>query len=178
MSRRAEVNSLEGKAHRILVMEDEQTMAEALKTVLLKQGYSVELAMTGRDALTKCGLEKFDLLIADLRLPDISGMDVIRTIKCSHPLTKVVVITGYPTVPSVVEAMKLGVFDYLLKPFDVDELIRVLSEALKKDGTDHTKTDPDGKDARARLLIQKKEVLKALQWAAADKRFLKDMDEN
>jgi DNA-binding NtrC family response regulator len=179
MNKRPEVTTNpEGKSQRILVMDDEQTIAEALKRVLLEQGYAVELAMTGKDALVKSGQQEFDLLIADLRLPDINGMDVIKNIKCEHPATKVVVITGYPSVPSAVEAMKLGVFDYLSKPFGVDELNKVLSAALNKEETGLAKPVPDEKDAQEDILILKREIHKALQRAARDEQFWKDIFEH
>ena len=73
-----------------------------------------------------------DLLVADLRLPDIDGMEIIKMVKEKQPETEVVVITGYSTVSSAVDAMKIGVFDYLPKPFTESEIKIAISEALKK----------------------------------------------
>ncbi len=114
----------------ILVMEDEMSVAKGLELVLSEEGYTVDLAMTGRSALDSCSQKAFDLLIADLRLPDIDGMEVIKKVKNGRPDTEVIVVTGYSTVPSAVEAMKLGATDYLSKPFTDDELMSAVRVAL------------------------------------------------
>jgi DNA-binding NtrC family response regulator len=114
----------------ILVMEDEMSVAKGLELVLSEEGYTVDLAMTGRSALDSCSQKAFDLLIADLRLPDIDGMEVIKKVKNNRPDTEVIVVTGYSTVPSAVEAMKLGATDYLSKPFTDDELMSAVRGAL------------------------------------------------
>jgi len=111
-------------------MEDEESVAKGLEMVLTDEGYAVDLAQTGRRALDSFHHKNFDLLIADLRLPDIDGMDVIKQVKHDRPDTGVIVITGYSTVPSAVEAMKLGVHDYLPKPFTEDEFMTVVRGAL------------------------------------------------
>ncbi len=159
-----------GKARKILVIEDEDSVARSLKRVLQKEGYEVEVAMNGRTALDMCDQQKFDLLIADLKLPDLDGMEVIRKIKHERPDTKVVVISGHSTITSAVEAMKLGVSDYLPKPFRVDELKKALVSALSGDdaadkGTLNEKGPTKG------LFIQKKQVLRALRKAAQDEEF-------
>jgi NADH:ubiquinone oxidoreductase subunit E/CheY-like chemotaxis protein len=114
----------------ILVMEDEMSVAKGLELVLSEEGYTVDLAMTGRSALDSFSQKAFDLLIADLRLPDIDGMEVIKKVKNSRPDTEVIVVTGYSTVSSAVEAMKLGATDYLSKPFTDDELMSAVKVAL------------------------------------------------
>ena len=108
---------------RVLLMEDEPSLARGLKMVLSKQGYEVDLADTGVRALGSLGMKDFDLLVADLRLPDMDGMEVIRAAKETSPQTQVIVITGYASVPSAVDSMKTGVLDYLAKPFTMDEFI-------------------------------------------------------
>jgi len=114
----------------ILIMEDEESVAKGLEMVLTDEGYAVDLAQTGRRALDSFHHKDFDLLIADLRLPDIDGMDVIKQVKHDRPDTGVIVITGYSTVTSAVEAMKLGVHDYLPKPFTEDEFMSIVRNAL------------------------------------------------
>lgn len=118
----------------ILVMEDEPSVAKGLEFVLSEEGYDVDLAMTGITALDSFNQKAFDLLIADLRLPDIDGMDVIRQVKQRRPDTGVIVITGYSTIPSAVEAMRLGVADYLSKPFTDDEVVSAVKDALGTKG--------------------------------------------
>ncbi len=116
----------------ILIMEDEMSVAKGLELVLSDEGYTVDLAMTGRSALDNFSQKAFDLLIADLRLPDIDGMEVIKKVKNSRPDTEVIVVTGYSTVSSAVEAMKLGATDYLSKPFTDDELMSAVRVALQE----------------------------------------------
>jgi heterodisulfide reductase subunit A len=115
----------------VLIMEDESSVAQGLKLVLKDEGYNVEWAMTGQSALDNLGTKDFDLLVADLRLPDMDGMKVIEHVTHRKPNTKIVVITGYATIPSAVEAMKLGVIDYLPKPFTEDEFISRVKNILK-----------------------------------------------
>jgi len=116
----------------ILIMEDEMSVAKGLELVLSEEGYTVDLAMTGRSALDNFSQKAFDLLIADLRLPDIDGMEVIKKVKNSRPDTEVIVVTGFSTVSSAVEAMKLGATDYLSKPFTDDELMSAVRVALQE----------------------------------------------
>ena len=115
----------------ILLMEDEHSIANGLKMVLTEEGYQVDLAMTGQGALDSFFGNGFDLLVADLRLPDIDGFEVIKQVKAKRPETEVVVITGYSSVYSAVDAMKLGVYDYLPKPFTEDEIKNAVSGALE-----------------------------------------------
>lgn len=115
----------------ILLMEDETSVAQGLQMVLTEEGYAVDLATTGQSALDTFYKKGFDLLVADLKLPDIDGMEVIKKVKHGRPNTGVIVITGYSTVPSAVEAMKLGACDYLSKPFTEDEIKSAVKDALK-----------------------------------------------
>ena len=114
----------------VLIMEDEMSVAKGLELVLSDEGYIVDLATTGRSALESFSQKAFDLLVADLRLPDIDGIEVIRKVKNSRPETEVIVVTGYSTVSSAVEAMKLGATDYLSKPFTDDEFMSAVRVAL------------------------------------------------
>lgn len=114
----------------VLIMEDEASVAKGLGMVLSEEGYQVDLAMTGRSALDSFNQKMFDLLVADLRLPDIDGMEVIKQVKRRRPDTEVLVITGYSTVTTAVEAMKLGASDYLSKPFTEDEFLSAVKGAL------------------------------------------------
>lgn len=118
----------------ILIVEDEVSIAKGLEMVLAEEGYTVDVAMTGRGALDSFNRKSFDLLVADLRLPDIDGMEVIREVKQYRPDTGVIIITGYSTVPSAVEAMKLGVADYLPKPFTEEEIVSAVKVVLDTKG--------------------------------------------
>jgi len=114
----------------VLIMEDEVNVAKGLGMVLSEEGYKVDLAMTGRSALDSFNQKMFDLLVADLRLPDIDGMEVIKQVKRRRPDTEVIVITGYSTINTAVEAMKIGASDYLSKPFTEDEFLSAVRDAL------------------------------------------------
>ena len=163
---------------RILLMEDELSVAKGLQMILSEAGYVVDLAMTGKSALERFGQKVFDLLVADLKLPDINGMDVIRQVKEKCPETGVVVITGYSTVSSAVEAMKLGVYDYLPKPFTDDEFKSVIEGALKEKEAAPVKNLVEKVDTAEGKLIQKQEVLKVLTRAGQDDAFWLDLLEN
>jgi NADH-quinone oxidoreductase subunit E len=115
----------------ILLMEDETSVGQGLQMVLTEEGYSVDLVTTGQSALDTFYTKDFDLLVADLKLPDIDGMEVIKQVKQGSPDTGIIVITGYSTVSSAVEAMKLGACDYLSKPFTEDEIKSAVKAALK-----------------------------------------------
>jgi DNA-binding NtrC family response regulator len=116
---------------RILIMEDEPSLAEGLKMVLSEQGYRVSVADAGLRALGTLTERDYDLMVMDLRLPDMDGMEVLRLIKETKPETEVIVMTGYASVGSAVESMKLGARDYLPKPFTEDELKAAVEKALK-----------------------------------------------
>ena len=107
-------------SHHILLVEDEPNVARGLRMVLNDEGYDVDVAPTGNSALDMFRGNGFDLVVSDLRLPDIDGLVVINSIKKERPGLKVIIITGYPSVSSAVEAVRMGVLDYLRKPFTED----------------------------------------------------------
>ncbi|MGD8227761.1 MAG: response regulator [Desulfobacteraceae bacterium] len=159
----------------VLLVEDEPGVANGLKMILSKVGYAVDISMTGLKALEVFRGNGFELVVADLRLPDIDGMDVIRVIKEERPETKVVVITGYPSVSSAVESAKLGVSDYLRKPFTDDDFMAAVREALEEREV----------DARERFLtetyegrlIQKRDVIRVLDRTYEDQAFWRELME-
>ena len=155
----------------ILVMEDESSVAQGLQMVLTEEGYGVDLAMTGQSALDTLSHKGFDLLVADLRLPDMDGMEVIKRVKGERPETGVIVITGYASVPSAVEAMKTGIVDYLPKPFTEDEFKARVERALKEKKHVHTKEHVKPPGTKEEKLIQKREVIRVLKRAPEDDDF-------
>jgi DNA-binding response OmpR family regulator len=168
---------VEGNAalhHHVLVVEDEPSVANGLKIVLSEEGYVVDVAMNGQSALNTFRGNGFDLVVADLRLPDIDGMDVVRQIKDERPDTKVVIITGYPSVSSAVESAKIGVSDYLRKPFTEDEFKAAVDEALKEREESAERFLSETKEGR---LIQKREVLRILDRTYEDHIFWQDLME-
>ena len=162
----------------ILVMEDDLSVAKGLKMVLDEEGYSVNLAGTGELALEAFKQKRFDLLVADLRLPDIDGMEVIKQVKAAKPETEVIVITGYGTTATAVEAMKLGVHDFLPKPFTEDQIKSAIDEALKEHLETPVETIIKKAETEEEKLIQKREVLGVLSRTAEDADFWSDLMEN
>jgi len=169
--------NLEVSPH-ILVMEDDLSVAKGLEMVLSEEGFDVNLAGTGELALEAFKQKRFDLLVADLRLPDIDGMEVIKQIKAEKPETEVIVITGYGTTATAVEAMKLGVHDFLPKPFTEDQIKSAIDEALKEHVEKPTAADIQKAETEEEKLIQKREVLGVLSRTVEDTDFWADLLEN
>jgi DNA-binding NtrC family response regulator len=167
-------------AANILVMEDETTVAKGLEMVLSEAGYQVALAATGHSALHTMFEKRFDLLVADLRLPDMDGLDVIKRVKQNWPDTEVVVITGYSSVNSVVTSMKLGAYDYLAKPFSEDQIKESIRCALgmKEEKEFAANKIAERVETEEDKLIQKREVIRVLNRAAEDTDFWFDLMEH
>ncbi len=117
---------------RLLIVDDELSMREFLKILFLKEGYEVVTAESGAGALKEMADTQFDLVITDLKMPGISGIEVLRAAKKRDPEIPVVIITAYANPESVSEALDLGVADYVNKPFRVDDLKHVIESSLKK----------------------------------------------
>ncbi len=117
---------------RILVVDDEQIVCESCQRILEEEGLDVETASGGMEAFAKMKEHPFDIVITDLKMPGIDGMEVLRTIRRDYPDTIVIMITGFSTVETAVEAMKLGAFDYIPKPFTPDEVSVVVKKAIEQ----------------------------------------------
>jgi DNA-binding NtrC family response regulator len=115
---------------RILVVDDQEIVRLSLLRVLAGPNCEVETVFNGIDALREMERHPFDVVLLDLRMPGIDGMSVLRTIKEKWPESEVVVITGYPTIETAKEAIRLNAYDYLAKPVDPDDVIRVASGAM------------------------------------------------
>lgn len=118
-------------AFRILVADDERFMAEMLQEILEEEGMLVETALDGKQALQKFHSSSFDLVLLDLRMPKVNGMEVLREIKKTDADIPVVVITAYGSVDSAVEALKVGAYDFVTKPFKIEELKNIVHRALE-----------------------------------------------
>ncbi len=114
----------------ILVVDDEMNICQNCIKILSKMDYEVKYALSGYDALILLDEYQFDVVITDLKMSRLGGMEVLSRVKATHPDTMVVVITGYASVSSAVEVMKMGAFDYLPKPFTPHELRAVVHQAL------------------------------------------------
>ena len=118
--------------NRILVVDDEEIVRNLLERTLGGKGYAVETVEDGNAALEKVKKDSFNLLITDLKMPKISGIDVLRELKKTNPYVEVIIITGYPTIDSAVEAIKIGAFDFICKPFDMQAIISTIERSLEK----------------------------------------------
>jgi two-component system response regulator PilR (NtrC family) len=121
----------ERRAPRILVVDDEQSMRELMAIVLRREGYDVLLAENGRSAIEMLEREAVDLLISDIKMPDVSGVDVLRAAKAVDQDILGIMITAFASTETAVEAMRLGACDYLSKPFDVDLLKMKVREKIE-----------------------------------------------
>jgi two-component system response regulator PilR (NtrC family) len=127
------------KIPHILVADDELSMRELLEFMLEKEGYKVSSAENGRTAVSMIEKEKFDLVLCDIRLGDIVGIEVLKAAKKKNPETVVIMISAYASTEIAVEAMNAGAYDYVPKPFDNDELKQTIAKALKLKTVSHEK---------------------------------------
>lgn len=116
----------------ILVVEDDRYQREIIKTILAKEGFYVETADTGKKAIELLKDGTFDVILTDLRLPDIDGTEVLKEVKAFNRPSHVIIITAYGSIPSAIEATKLGAFYYLEKPFEKDQLLLVINNAVNQ----------------------------------------------
>jgi len=116
---------------KVLVVDDEKNVRTSLVIALRRSGHEVESVATGEEAVLSARSGDYDLVLTDLRLGDMNGMDVLRAVKSDHPETEVVMMTAYASIENAVEAMRLGAQNYLRKPFEADDVMRVVSQALE-----------------------------------------------
>ena len=117
---------------RILVVDDEESMRQLLEIALRKEGYRLTLAESGKKATEIFDKSSYDLVISDIKMPDMSGVEVLRHIKETDPTVPVIMITAYASAETAVEALRLGAYDYLTKPFKLEELKANIRNALEK----------------------------------------------
>ena len=128
----------------ILIVDDEEVVRLAHLRSLQGADCNARAAVDGKQALQVMEQDQFDVVLLDLRMPDLDGMDVLKTIKQRWPNSEVVVITGYPCLESAKEALRLGAFDYLAKPLGPAEIVKVANGAMnQKRWALHT--DPDAR---------------------------------
>lgn len=116
---------------KILVVDDESTICDSVKKILSRKGYDVANTLNAADAIERMKKEKFDLVITDLMMPQVSGMELLELVKKYYPEIDVLIITGYATIDSAVRATKLGALDYIQKPFTPNELTDRIQKAVE-----------------------------------------------
>jgi DNA-binding NtrC family response regulator len=150
-----------------LVIDDEQIVLDSVGTLLRDEGFDVDVCLSGRKGLDWAIERKYDVILTDIRMPDIGGIRVLRDVKRIHPSLPVIMITGYASVDSAVQAMKLGAADYIEKPFEPEQLISSVNRALGVS----PETEEQG-------LIHKDEVAKVLERAESDDDFFMNLLQN
>ncbi|HWR57911.1 MAG TPA: NAD(P)H-dependent oxidoreductase subunit E [Thermodesulfovibrionales bacterium] len=118
-------------AGRVLVVDDEPVVLKSCERILSPEGYVVDTASNGKEAIGKIGKSGFDLVITDIKMPDMDGLELLRWIRNSKPETGVVVITGHPSQESIKETLGLRILDYLPKPFSPALLVEVTQKAME-----------------------------------------------
>src|SRR3954471_11267398 len=136
----------------ILVVEDDTAMRTFLREVLEEDGYTVEVASGGRAGIERVKQGGVDLVISDVKMPDLDGLDMLREIKAVTPSPHVITITAFGSIDTAIRAVKLGAFDYITKPFDVDQLILSVQKAL------------DERALRSELARLRDEVQRSYRW--------------
>ena len=116
---------------RILVVDDKENMRGLLRDILAPQ-HDVTLAADGEDARRQLETAEFDVVLTDIRMPGLDGHELIRIVRARWPLTEVVMMTAFASIPSAVEAMRQGAYDYVQKPFDPDDVSLVVNRALAR----------------------------------------------
>jgi len=114
----------------ILIVDDERRMCESLACLLEAKNYTVKTAKTGRQALTLLAKNQFGLAVLDVHLPDMKGTEIMQELKVHRPETVVILITGDANLDSALAALKCGAYDYLKKPFEVEELLNIIKVAI------------------------------------------------
>ena len=118
---------------RVLIVDDEAELVSALSERLGLRGVDAGGVTTGEEALALLGTREWDVVLLDVMMPGLGGMEVIRRIKTDWPNVAVILLTGHGSVRSLEEGMALGAFDYLMKPVKIDDLVRILTAAGSKD---------------------------------------------
>jgi DNA-binding NtrC family response regulator len=116
---------------KLLIVDDELDFLKTISQRLKSRDFDVHTASNGEDAIKEARSGGFDIAILDLRMPGMDGQELLKILKENHKFLEVIMLTGYPSIESAVECTKLGAFDYLEKPYDLEILLRVLKKAYE-----------------------------------------------
>ncbi len=151
---------------RVLVIDDERIVLDSVSRILKEENFKVEVSLSGLEGLKLAMERTYDIVLTDLRMPDIGGMRVLRDIKRAKPALPVVMITGYGSVKTAVQAMKLGAAEYLQKPFSPEELTAAVKSALRLAAS---------RPPEEQGMLHKGEVLRVLEQAGKDPSLVSNM---
>ncbi|MDA8141421.1 MAG: response regulator [Desulfobacteraceae bacterium] len=149
-----------------LVIDDESIVLDSVSRILKEEEIKVDTCLSGREGLLRAIEKDYDIVLTDLRMPDIGGMRVLRDVKRAKPAMPIIMITGYGSVKTAVQAMKLGAAEFIQKPFTPEELIAAVKSALHLAAT----TQPE-----AQHMLHKEEVLRVLEKAGRDPMLVSNM---
>lgn len=117
---------------RMLLVDDEVRFVETLSKRLAARGFEVAQAFSGQEALSQLTADECDIVLLDVRMPGMDGLEALRAIRRDHPLVKVILLSGHASINAAVEGMRLGASDYLLKPVDLEDLLAKMESAFEK----------------------------------------------
>jgi DNA-binding NtrC family response regulator len=144
---------------KILVIDDQTEICRGCRRIFKAKGCTVKTALSGGKGLERTKRERFDIIIIDLKLPDMSGLEVVKQVKQRKPDQPIVMITGYATVSTAVEATKLGVASFIAKPFEPEEIIDTVMGLLDKGNKTLTAVRTD---SYKQSIIDKRQVVRVL----------------
>jgi DNA-binding NtrC family response regulator len=121
-----------GEHARIIIVDDDEGIRETLAAILQEEGYQIDTAESGKEAIEKTNAKFYNLALIDIRLPDIEGIDLLKEIKETVPKIRKIIITGYPTLQNAIEAVNSGADAYVLKPFDMEKVLKIIKVELEK----------------------------------------------
>jgi two-component system, NtrC family, nitrogen regulation response regulator NtrX len=131
------VNNLSKQA-RILIVDDDESIRTTLKAILEDEGYFVNTAASGKEAIQKTQETAYNLTLLDIRLPDIEGVELLKLLKENIPRTRKIMLTGYPSIQNAVAAVNKNADAYLIKPVDIEKLLATVKDQLKQQEDDQT----------------------------------------
>lgn len=118
------------KHPKILVVDDDETIRTTMKAILQDEGYAVDLAGTGKEAIQKTTEKNYNVALLDIRLPDMEGVELLKLLKDGVPRTRKIMVTGYPSMQNAISALNKNADAYLLKPVDVEKLLATVKQQL------------------------------------------------
>jgi DNA-binding NtrC family response regulator len=157
------------KKFKVLAIDDEQIVLDSLQRVLTEENFDVDVTLSGEAGIKMAINNPYDIVLTDIRMPEVDGLIVLRDIKRQKPALPVTIITGYGSVRSAVQAMKLGAADYIEKPFLPDELVRSVKKAI--DLAAKQEVEPQA-------VVHKAEMIRVLERAAVDDLFRHNLMEH
>ncbi len=117
---------------RILIIDDDENITQVVAAILEDKGYQVDVANSGNEAIRKSEANHYDLMLIDIRLPDMEGTELLTKIHDTTPKVRKIIVTGYPTLQNAVSAVNSGADAYIMKPFDVEKMLATVAEQLQK----------------------------------------------